>query len=421
MTAGTNAPELNGDSTVQVGRLAYRCEHDCWTVASLETGDAIDVPAIAITVLRALERGQTIGTAADIAEQAHGARPDVCGFVTDLAELGFVRMPGTGPAFAGDGLADDSSSLRWLAARHVSWVFYPLTTVVGAAFVICAFSVAAAVGKLDLSYRAIFISSHPGLVLLWSAAVVAATATPHEFCHLAAARAAAIPARISLSTRLIFLTAQTAAPLLWLASRRERFRFYIAGMACNLVLAAGCAVVEICCRRGTMPSVMAISAMLMLLLGVASEFEFYMRTDVYLIVQELTRCRNLFGDARAYARYRADLLRARFCHGARPADPTADLPESERRPVRAYCALMVLGSAIALILAAAYGLPISIVMYARAARELLSAQPLQVLDGATTFVIEGGLQLLVVWLLARHWMQRRGGLPITHNGTAGSW
>jgi putative peptide zinc metalloprotease protein len=407
MTAGTSTPELTAETSVQVARLGYHCERDRWTVGSLETGEAIDVPAIAVTVLQALERGQTIGAAADIAEQAHGARPDVCGFVADLAELGFVRMAGTEPAITGDDLAYRSSSLRWLTARHVSWAFHPVTIAVGAAFVVCAFSLAAAVGKLDLSYRGIFISSYPGVVLLWSAAVVAVTASLHELCHLAAARAAGIPARISLSTRLIFLTAQTAAPLMWLACRRDRFRFYVAGMACNVLLAAGCAVVEICCRGGTMPAVMAISAMLMLLLGVASEFEFYLRTDVYLIVQELTRCRNLFGDARAYARYRADLLRERFRHCARPADPTADLPEDERRPVRVYCAVMVLGSAIALILAAAYGLPISIVMYARAARELLSAQPLRILDGGTTFVIEGGLQLLVVWLLARRWMERR--------------
>jgi hypothetical protein len=51
---------------------------------------------------------------------------------------------------------------------------------------------------------------------------------------------------------------------------------------------------------------------------------------------------------------------------------------------------------------------------------MLSPQPLGMLDGATTFGIKGRLQLLIVWLLARHWMQRRGSVPDNHDETSDS-
>jgi putative peptide zinc metalloprotease protein len=406
MTTTDAVPALTDGSTVGVTRLGYRCERDSWTVGSLDTGEAIDVPAIAVTVLRALEQGKTIGTAADIAEQEHGERPDVCSFVTDLAELGFIRITAQTAPVCGTGVAESGSSLQWLKARHVSLAFHPATVTVASVLIVCAFCLAAAAGRLDLSYRSVFISRYPAVVIAWSACVMALTAMLHEFSHLAAARVAGIPARISLSSRLIFLTPQTAAPLLWLASRRDRFRFYLAGTCCDVTFAAGCALTTLYCRTGTLPAKMASAAMLMLILGIASEFLFCMRTDIYLVVQELTRCRNLFGDARAYGQYLTSLVRALATHRAHPADPTADLPAHEQWPVRVYCAFMVIGSAALVALTAAYGLPLAVVLYVRAAHELVSGQALRVLDGAVTFIIDGSSNLLLARLLALRWARR---------------
>lgn len=405
MTAGSAAVDLTDDSTVQVRPLRYRCEHGCWTVGSMETGDAVDVPEIAVTVLRALAEGNTLGQATVLAAQVHGEQSDVRTFVEELSELGFVQIPGQA---ADDQLGSKAAglSLRWLAPCQVSWAFRPPTVAAISAFILFAFGLAAAQGRLSLRYRDYFVAGYPGVSLVWSFSVVTLTMILHEFWHLAAARSAGVAARISLSTRLIFLTAQTAAPLMWVAQRRQRFCFYLAGMTCDLVLAAVSALVAAECRSGTWPAAMASSATLMLLLGVASEFAFCLRTDVYLVIQDLLRCRNLFEDARGYARYRVGRVRARIRGTCPPADPTLELPEHERRPVRAYAAFMVAGSAGLLALVAVYALPISIVLYVRATEGVLSGQPWRLVDGLATLVIEGGTQLLLIRLLLRRWRQR---------------
>jgi putative peptide zinc metalloprotease protein len=408
MTAGPVELALTNDSTVQVRPLGYRCERDRWTVGSLETGEAVELPEIAVTVLRALEDGKTLRAASLLALRTHGEEPDVRSFVEDLAELGFVRLakeePGEPPVHQAAGL-----SLPWLTPRQVSWAFRPASVIAIAAFILFAFGFAIARGRLGLGYRDFFVSGYPGVSLAWSVGVVTVTAVLHEFWHLAAARSAGIPARISMSTRLIFLSAQTAAPLMWLAPRRARLCFYLAGMTCDLLLAAGCALVAAGCRSGTLPAAMAGSATLILLLCVVYQFAFCLRTDIYLVVQELLRCRNLFEDARAYARYQAARVRPRNRGKQPPPDPSCDLPEHERWPVRVYCVFMVLGSAGLLAFSAAYALPITVVACVRAVQGVLSAQPWRVLDGLAALAIEGGSQVLLLHLLRLRWKHRSRG------------
>ena len=405
--AGSGAGALTGDTTVDVGPLAYRHEHGTWTVGSLQTGEAVDLPDIAVTVLRALEEGNTVGRAAEIAEQAHGERPDVLRFVDDLAGLGFVRRHGDEPPEQSPS-RPAGLSLRWLNPRTVSWVFRPAPVTIIAAFILVALGLAITSGDVGFGYQDYFAFRYPGVSLAWSVSVVAVSVLLHESWHLAAARAAGIPARISLSTRLIFLTAQTAAPLMWLATRRQRLSFYLAGMTSDLVLASVSALIATRCRNGTLPAEMAHSATLILLLGVIAEFAFCLRTDVYLLIQELLRCRNLFEDARDYARFWTRRVMARIRgHHAEP-DPTLELPVHERRPVRVYSAIMVAGSACLLAITAAYGLPISVTLYVRAAQGVLSAQPWRLADGLGTLAVEGATQALLIGMLIRRWRQRFG-------------
>ena len=66
------------------------------------------------------------------------------------------------------------------------------------------------------------------------------------------------------------------------------------------------------------------------------------------------------------------------------------------------------GSAGLLAITAAYGLPISVTLYVRAAQGVLSLQPWRLVDGLGTLTVEGATQALLVGLLIRRWRQRFG-------------
>jgi hypothetical protein len=146
---------------------------------------------------------------------------------------------------------------------------------------------------------------------------------------------------------------------------------------------------------------------LVALLSVFIQVQVYMRTDVYYVLMEWLRGRNVFEDSVAYLRH---LLRR--VSGRASADPTADLPFRERRGVRIYALAMAVGSTISLTVFALYGLPIVIAGIVGAFNGLVTADdPLRALDSGPIIVLEGVLQtifLVTFYRGHRHWFTAGG-------------
>jgi putative peptide zinc metalloprotease protein len=372
---------------VRLHALSYRAEDDEWIVGRESTGDFVALPAVAVAFLRALEEGETVAEAKKHADLAYAEDIDAADFVATLLDLGFVA------AVDGQRVEEPPArppNLRWLKPRHVAWVFrWPVVCGIGA--IIVAGLAVSAFRTGFPSYQGFFVTQSPGLDILISVAAFIPLVALHEFWHLAAARAAGIDAWFGLSTRLVFLVAQTAVPGLWLAERRIRIRVYLAGMSFDLLSFSALSFAE-----ALTPSTGATHAALsefrlFLLLGVAEQFAFYMRTDVYYVIQELTRCKNLYGDAMDYLRYRSHRLFE---------DPTISLPPHERRPVRAYAALVLAGSTLTLVFFAGYELPIAVTGIRAAVAEISAGvrtvSVAHVADGTAFILVTAMFQALFI-------------------------
>jgi hypothetical protein len=141
---------------------------------------------------------------------------------------------------------------------------------------------------------------------------------------------------------------------------------------------------------------------LVTLLSMFIQVQVYMRTDLYYVLMEWLRGRNVFQDGVAYLRH---LVR----RGS--ADPTADLPARERRGVRVYAVAMALGSAISLTVFALFGLPI-VVTGVVGAFGGLGGDLWRAVDSAVVIVVECVLQaafLVAFYRGHRHWFTRRRG------------
>jgi hypothetical protein len=129
-----------------------------------------------------------------------------------------------------------------------------------------------------------------------------------------------------------------------------------------------------------------------------------MRTDLYFVLQDVTRCRDLYGDGVAYTRYRARRLLPGRGRRTDDEDPSLGLPAHERRAVRAYSVVLVLGTTLCLAFFAAVTLPADITLFARALTKSVAARSTgDRLDGIAVVVTLGGLHAL--WL--RTWWRGR--------------
>jgi hypothetical protein len=141
---------------------------------------------------------------------------------------------------------------------------------------------------------------------------------------------------------------------------------------------------------------------LSIFLAIAAQFAVFLRTDVYLVVQELSGCKNLYSDA--LARLRWLTLRAVGRGGAAP-DPTLALPHHERRPVRIYALFVAVGALAALVTFACYQAPVMVETIVLAVRELghglRSGSAAQCTDALLVLAITVFFEGLLVYKLAR--------------------
>lgn len=383
--------------------LAARRDGDEWIVGRVATGDFVALPPVGVRAVEMLRDGLSVAETSARLTAETGEELDTLGFVRDLIGLGFVAEVGGQPVPSPE---PPPPTFPRLLPRHVRWTLSPVLPPLLGALVLAAVLVLLRRPGLLPGYRSLLWNPHGSLVLGLGFLAGWLLLLIHECAHLAVARATGVPARIRLGTRLQFLVMQTDISGIELASRRHRMTAYLAGMAVNVAVSA--TAVLLLARTGAGTTAHRVLAALVLLAVLPLPFQFmvFMRTDVYFVLQDLTGCRDLHGDGRAYARYAARTITRRR---PRPADPSLELPARERQAVRIYSAVLVVGTALCLATLATVTVPTDVTMLVRAAARLGPGHPaLDRLDAAVVLAVLGGAQLM--WLLT-WWRGRRRRTP----------
>ncbi|MFE3166767.1 hypothetical protein [Streptomyces sp. NPDC059224] len=399
-TAAVDRPRIEPSTRVVLHDLGIRRDRDEWIVGRMATGTFVALPAAGARAVELLGQGLSVARTTDLLREETGEELDVEDFVRDLAALGFVARIGDCPVPDAE---PPRASLPWLRPRTVRFTQHPALAV-GVGLLMAA-AVAVLVHRPDLipCYRDLLWSPHGSLVLVTGAAAGWALLFAHELAHLVTARAAGVPGRMRLGTRLQFLVMQTDISGIELAPRRLRLTAYLAGIALNLSVASALVPVLALTDPGTTAHRLLAAALLLALLPLPFQCMVFTRTDLYFVLQDVTGCRNLYGDGLAYARYRIRRLLRATRHAT--TDPSTRLPPHERRAVRLYSVVLVAGTAACLAFMAAVTLPADLTLLVRAARGLGPDHGLaRNADSAAVLVTLGGVNVL--WLVTR-WRNRR--------------
>jgi putative peptide zinc metalloprotease protein len=400
-TAAEAPPRVGPDARVALHELSVRRDRDEWIVGRMATRTFVALPPAGARAVRLLGEGLSVARTQERLRADTGEEFDIADFVTDLAALGFVARIDGRPL---PDPAPPRASLPWLRPRHVRFALHPVLPVAVAVLLTAALVTMLLRPGLLPGYRDLLWSPHGSVVLLSGAAAGWTLLLAHELAHLVTARAAGVPGRMRLGTRLQFLVMQTDISGIELAPRRHRLTAYLSGIALNLSVASALVPVLAATDPASTAHRLSAAALLLALMPLPFQLMVFTRTDVYFVLQDLTGCRDLYGDGLAYARYRCRrLLRSRAHKGE--DDPSARLPRHERRAVRVYSVVLVMGTAACLAFMAAVTLPLDIALLARAVRGLAPGNtPAGYADSAAVLVTLGGVNVL--WLVTK-WRDHR--------------
>ncbi|MYT73141.1 MULTISPECIES: hypothetical protein [unclassified Streptomyces] len=396
MTDTADPPRITPTTRVVLHDLAVRRDRDDWIVGRMTTRTFVALPDVGVRAVQLLREGRTVGRTAEVLRAETGEEFGITEFVEDLAALGFVARIGAHPL---PDTAPPPASLPRLCPRHVRLALHPVLPWLVAALLTSALVALVRSPELLPGYRDLLWSRHGSPVLLSGAAAGWALVLAHELAHLVAARAAGVPGRIRLGTRLQFLVMQTDISGIELAPRRHRLTAYLAGIALNLSVASCLLLVLAAADPGPTAAGFLAAGLLLALLPLPFQLMVFTRTDLYFVLQDLTGCRNLYGDGLAYARYAARRLTRRAA-----ADPSLRLPAHERRAVRGYSVVLVVGTVLCLAFMACVTLPADVTLLVRAARGLGPGHGLAGnADAAAVLLVLGGVNVLwaVTWWRGR--------------------
>lgn len=396
---------LSQYSSLEMHDLLVRREDEQVIVGRVASGEFVALPELGARAVELLAESSTIGHAEAALAAELGTPVDLVELAEQFIDLGFVRAVDGHPVAAAE---DFRSSLPWLRPRHCRWMFQLPAALCLAGIIIAALLTLAA--RPDLLPRAddFFWSTHSSIVIAVNTAMTLVVIAVHELAHLAAARSMGVPGRCSLGTRLHMLVAQTDLTGLWALPRRSRYRAYIAGIAWEALLLSTVILIlaHVAVPVGARELLKTLA--LLVVFGLIGQLQLYVRTDLYFILADLLRAKNLTEDAVAFL-----LESIRRCAAAlRPGRPRAPaihaldaLPDGERQKVRIYALLMLTGSVLSLWLYVLYGVPILLGLLT-AGWDAISAgvadrNPTLFFDGFLTLGVEGGLQVVFLWVLIR--------------------
>lgn len=406
---------ITQDSVLRLHPLVFRDgdDSDDVVVGRPSLGEFVEMPRLGAEAVRLLGAGLSVRDVESRIACEHDVELDVAELAEALVDLSF--------AAAVDGVvlpepALPASHLPWLRAEHVRWLFGRTANAVWWLVLLAAVVTWVRDPSLVPSAGDFYWTPYTGLAVLTGTVLFSVNLSVHELMHLAAARSHGAPARIGFSTRLHHLVVQTDVTAVWAVPRRDRYRVHLAGLrwdaftVCLATLLV--AYVELPALGVRLLGVLAVTV----LLGMVAQAQLYLRTDLYYVLMEWLRARNLYRDGISYVRHL--LRRAR---GRPSPDPLTDLPPRERRCVRVYAVAMAAGCTLACASFAVFGVPILVQGIVGALGGLMSGNPLRALDSALLILVEATVQTLFVVTLVRRLARSRHGdkTPRVLGSTAG--
>lgn len=406
IAAGASQDFLDDASHIELHSLSVHLEDGDYVVGRVSVGNFVAMPEIGARVIEHLARGCTVADVRYWLLDEYGEEIDLDDFIANLVELGFVKSIDGHKLPIGDA---KPPNLPWLMPNHVRWIFsWPMRLLyVG----LLAMAATAVVRRPELipRYQDFFWTDTTSVLILAGTLLSTVLLAGHELAHLIAARSLGVPARIGFGTRLTRLVVETDVSGVWALPRRERYRVYLAGMAWDLLAMAAAILVLAYGKPSDLVASLLRVLIMIAFLGIVAQFAFYMRTDVYFVLMDLLRCRNLFEDSTANLRYYLRSVQhglQRRSSEAKPPSPLSHLPIHEQPKVQLYTWFMAAGSALSLAIFVLFSFPIMVSLCIQALNSIstgaASGRYWIIADGGITLAVEIGFQILFVRTFVRN-------------------
>jgi hypothetical protein len=335
--------------------LVIRPDRQGYIVEDAAAQEYYEMSELCVVALQRMREGGTMeAIAAELSARYPDDEVDMIGFAEQLlelklvAELDGISVPGTDAQrkSAGASAARKYGGFQWISESFARLWFHPLMRLFYISAIVA--NVTLFIVKPDLfpQYRDVFLFDSMALNSLSWLFISFALLLLHELGHITAVRSFGLPAKLGIGHRFIFVVFETEMDGVWRLKPKQRNRAYLAGAGVDQLMLLLCLSIQL--AQPGEPGVAAkLAALAALDLFVKLVFQccFYMKTDLYYVVENGTGCYNLMERSRAW------LLAKLRGGGGLPAQA------AEERAVRWYAVFYAAGYVFSLGMVAIFFAP----------------------------------------------------------------
>ncbi|WP_097148458.1 PqqD family protein [Ureibacillus acetophenoni] len=317
------------------------------------SGDFFEMPQISVDAIQRLEKGEDL---ADVEKAIKESYPDeevdIIEFVEQLVELGLVQAVDGEPINREIERANSRSragGFEWIPSWVGRLFFNRMMGKVYLLLLVLNIFIFVLNPELFPHYMDIFLFDSMVMNMLIYLLISLALIIIHEFGHILAIRSYDLPAKLSIGNRLIFIVFETDLTSAWKLDPKKRNILYLAGMSIEQIIVFVSLGLMLVFPDANFVGILSI-IVLDIFIKTMYQCCFYMKTDVYYVVENVTGCYNLMESGTEY-------LRSIFKKQRVSWNEKQKIFQDNLNVIRMYSVFYIVGVFLTLLLATIYFLP----------------------------------------------------------------
>jgi hypothetical protein len=391
------------NSIIEFHRLLIRKEDNEFLIGREDISVYIAIPKVGVDAIQLLKKGMAIKEAKEIIEGKYNTDIDLLSFVNKLLYYNFIRK--IDDEVIQSKIQPKNAMLRNIKKKHVSWLFSKPALIVYSISIFLLFYSMLMMPTYIPKPMDLFFHDSISIVVLTTFFVGWLISIKHELAHLFAAKSVGIEGRFGIGHRLHFVVLETDVTNLWSIPRKKRYIVYIAGIISDLFLAAILTLLLILndIQIIILPTLLYLFFKMIILgefMSVLWQFRFYMKTDIYYVVANILKCKNLLDDSIAYIKLKLSKFFKKVS-----TQEFHEIPKEEMNIVRLYSLFFIIGTLVTLIMALVYAIPIFSEIIFRIFENIFRGinryDPIYFIDGLVTLIFSSFNFILLIFVLIR--------------------
>jgi len=400
---------IKESSIVQLYDLVINQEDNEFLIGREEIDTYITIPIIGVEAIQLIQKGLTIGYVKEHLDKKFNEDINIVNFIKELIKYDFVKK------IDDIDIVSKREKKRILfpkiKQRHVKWLFSK-HALIGYSIIILLLTIIFITNNQYIPKpQDLFFHDSITIIIIVNYILGWLLIFKHEIAHLFAAKSLGVEGRFSLNLRLHYLVAETDVTNLLKIPRKKRYIVFLAGIISDLLFSAAFVFLLLLNDSNIIHInnlVYGILKMMVLIefLSIVWQFRFYMKTDIYYVIESLVKCKNLYDDSKAYIKkifYKLFNKKSNI--------DLSKIPYKEMKYIRMYSILFFFGTLITILVFIYYGIPIIIELFLRIIDTLMiglrTGNQLALLDSILLIIFLGFNYCLVLYLFIRNIKRQR--------------